>query len=219
VNPPPLRSYVALSLEHPPQAEEKTMKTAWTRAVVVALSSAGLAAALGAITPPPFHDPRSVAAKLSQGFEIPGAGRFDVNYGALHFNESNYKAALQNPGVMSFFNGNIWGKLGTAKLAFEVTSGDVKLPAGDYDFGINMAKDDAFSVVFWAAGAKTPTAIPLKVEKEQKPVGHLAITLLATDVDNVYTLEARCGPYRGTADLKVPPAPAKKDAPPAKKGA
>lgn len=190
------------------------------RAGTLALALVGVGAAVSALTPAMFHDPRSVAAKLTQGFEIPGAGRLDIQYDALHFNEQNYQGAMKNQKAMDYFNGNIWGKMGTAKLGFALTSGDVKLAAGDYTFGINMAKDDAFSVVFWKGDEKTPTAIPLKVEKGQKPVNHLAITLMATDVDTVYTLEARCGPYRGTCDLTVPPAPAKspkEGAPPAKK--
>src|SRR5262245_9617640 len=190
------------------------------RAGALALALVGVGAAVNALTPATFHDPRTVAAKLSQGFEIPGAGRFDIQYGALHFNEKNYQGAMKTPKLMEYFNGNIWGKMGTAKLGFAVSSGETKLAAGDYTFGINMGPDDAFSIVFWKGEEKTPTAIPLKVEKDQKPVGHLAITLMATDVDTVYTLEARCGPYRGTCDLTVPAAPAKpaeKGAPPAKK--
>lgn len=190
------------------------------RAGAVALALVGVGAAVNALTPALFHDPRTVAAKLTQGFEIPGAGRLDIQYDALHFNEQNYKGALANQKMMDYFNANIWGKMGTAKLGFAVASGDAKLAAGDYTFGINMAPNDAFSVVFWKGNDAKPTAIPLKVEKDQKPVGHLAITLMATDTDNIYTLEARCGPYRGTCDLTVPPAPAKpakEGAPPAKK--
>jgi hypothetical protein len=190
------------------------------RAGALALALVGLGAVVNAVTPAMFHDPRTVAAKLTQGFEIPGAGRLDIQYDALHFNEKNYQGAMQNQQMMNYFNANIWGKMGTAKLGFAVSSGDVKLAAGDYTFGINMAPNDAFSVVFWKEGDKTPTAIPLKIEKESKAVGHLALTLMATDVDTVYTLEARCGPYRGTCDLTVPPAPAKpakEGAPPAKK--
>jgi hypothetical protein len=190
------------------------------RAGALALALVGVGAAVNAVTPAMFHDPRTVAAKLTQGFEIPGSGRLDIQYGALHFNETNYQKAMSTPQLAAYFNGNIWGKMGTAKLGFAVSSGDVKLAAGDYAFGINMAPNDAFSIVFWKGEDKTPTAIPLKVEKDQKPVGHLAITLMATDVDTVYTLEARCGPYRGTCDLTVPPAPAKapkEGAPPAKK--
>lgn len=192
------------------------MRSNWFKAGALALALVGVGAAVNAFTPSAFfHDPRSTAAKLSQGFEIDGVGRFDVQYGALHFNEQNYAMALSNPRALEFFNGNIWGKLGKAKLGFAVSSGDAKLAAGEYDFGINMAKDDAFSLVFWHD--KDKVVIPLKVEKGQKAVGHLAITLMATDTDNVYTLEARCGPYCGTADLTVPPAP-KKDAPTKKAG-
>lgn len=190
------------------------------RAGTLALALVGVGAAVSALTPAMFHDPRTVAAKLTQGFEIPGAGRLDIQYDALHFNEKSYQGALANQQMLAYFNANIWGKMGTAKLGFPVSSGEAKLAAGDYTFGINMAKDDAFTVVFWKGDEKTPTAIPLKIEKETKQVGHLAITLMATDVDTVYTLEARCGPYRGTCDLTVPPAPAKspkEGAPPAKK--
>jgi hypothetical protein len=204
-----------------PQKQEIAMSISGRtgfRAGALALALVGVGAVVNAVTPAFFHNPLTVAAKLSQGFEIPGAGRFDINYAALHFNKENYDGAMKNQQAMDYFNANIWGKLGPAKLGFAVSSGDVKLAAGDYTFGINMGKDDAFSAVFWKGDEKKPTAIPLKVEKDQKPVNHLVVTLMATDVDNVYTLEARCGPYRGTCDLTVPQAPAKAPGAPAKKG-
>jgi len=183
------------------------MRTNWLKASAAALTLAGIGVAVSGMAPSYFHDPRTVAAKLSQGFEIDGVGRFDLNYGALHFNEKNYEGALKNPQMMTYFNGNIWGKLGTAKLGFPVTCGETKIAAGNYDFGINMAADDAFSVVLWQG--KDKIELPLEVEKDQKAVGHLVVALMATDVDTVYTLEARCGPYRGTCDLTVPAAPKK----------
>jgi hypothetical protein len=182
-------------------------RTHWIKTGAAALALAATTVTVTAMAPNYFHDPRTVAAKLSQGFEIPGVGSLDIHYGALHFNEQNYQGAMANQRMMDYFNANIWGKLGKAKLGFDIASGETKLAAGEYDFGINMAPDDAFSVVFWKD--KEKTSFPLKIEKSDKPVGHLAVTLMATDVDNVYTLEARCGPYVGTVDLTVPPAPKK----------
>jgi len=176
--------------------------------------------AVGALVPL-RHDPRTVAKKLSQGLEVDGAGKLQIDYKALHFNEANFKAATTKPKLMDYFNSNIWGKLGTAKLGFELVAGDVKLPAGDYEFGINMTAGEEFSVVFWKGTEKK--VVPLKVEREQKPVSYLTVTLMASDEPNLFVLEARCGPYRGTADIDVPylsedhahpdgkaPAPAKK---------
>jgi len=157
--------------------------------------------AVGAFVPL-RHDPRTVAKKLSQGLEVDGAGKLQIDYKALHFNADNFKRASANPKMMDYFNANIWGKLGTAKLGFDLEAGDVKLTPGDYEFGINMTAGEEFSFVDWKATEKL--VVPLKVEKDQKAVSYLTVTLMASDEPDMFLLEARCGPYRGTAEIDVP---------------
>jgi len=169
------------------------------------------------------HDPRTTAKKLSQGLEIDGAGRFELDYKALHYNADMFQRASKAKGFMDFLNAEIWGKMGTAKLEFALAPGEVELAPGEYRFGINMTPAEEFSVVFWPGPAfKTKLVIPLAVERDQKPVPYLTVALLATDEVDVFALEARCGPFRGTVDVKVPYLSEEHDhpaggAPPAKK--
>jgi hypothetical protein len=148
------------------------------------------------------HDPRTTAKKLSQGLEVDGAGKLALEYKALHFNSEMFERAKKSQRYMDFLNAQIWGRMGAAKLGFDVVAGDAKLAAGDYEFGVNMTPAEEFSVVFWKAQEKI--AVPLTIERDQKPVPYLSVVLLATDDVDTFELEARCGPFRGTADVKVP---------------
>ncbi len=105
--------------------------------------------AVSAFAPSPRHDPRTTAKKLSQGLEVDGAGKLTLEYKALHFNPENFERAKKSQRFMDYLNAQIWGRMGTAKLGFDLTSGDAKLAAGDYEFGINMTPAEEFSVVFW----------------------------------------------------------------------
>src|SRR5262245_41149184 len=171
--------------------------------VATALVGAALPA-VGAFAPL-RHDPRTTAKKLSQGLEVDGAGKFQLDYKAMHFNGDMLKRAMKAKQYMDYLNGEMWGRIGTAKLGFEIDADDVKLAPGDYQFGINMTPAEEFSVVFWSgADFKTKHEIKLDVERDQKPVPYLVVTLMATDDVDTFQLEARCGTYRGTADVKVP---------------
>ncbi len=154
-------------------------------------------------SPTPVHDPRTTAKKLSQGLEVDGAGKLAIDYKALHYNEPNFKRAKGNDRFLSYLNGNVWGKMGTAKLDFPITSGDVKLAKGSYTFGLNMTKDDEFSVVFWQGDKKI--ALPLESEfNEKRQVAYLTIALMATEDIDTFVIEVRCGPYTATTEIKVP---------------
>lgn len=96
----------------------------------------------------------------------------------------------------------MWGKLGKAKLGFDLVVGGQELPEGEYDFGFNLTTDDQFSVVFRQGASKTTA--PLVLEKLDPPMPYLTVALMATDAVDTFTFEARCGPFRGTAAVKVP---------------
>src|SRR5262245_51811737 len=176
-----------------------------TRSIRLALVATALVGAalpaVGALAPL-RHDPRTTAKKLSQGLEVDGAGKFALDYKALHFNASNFEAAKKRKQYLDYINGEMWGKIGTATLGFELKAGDVKLAPGSYQFGINMTAGEEFSVVFWKGTEKLE--VPLTVERDQKPVNFLTVSLLATDETDTFVLEARCGTFRGTVDVKVP---------------
>jgi hypothetical protein len=148
------------------------------------------------------HDPRTTAKKLSHSLEIEGMGQLRLDYLGLHFNEENFERALSNEGYRDLLNRQVWGRMGHARLDFDVVASGSTLAPGDYDFGINMTPAEEFSVVFWQGESKKQ--IPLVVERDQRQVPYLTIAIMATAAPDTYTLEARCGPYRGTLELKVP---------------
>jgi hypothetical protein len=149
------------------------------------------------------HDPRTTAKKLSQGLEIEDVGRLDFEYRALHFNPEMFERARQTPDFMSFLNEQVWGRMGRATLGFELVSGDVRLAPGEYDFGVNMTADEAFSVVFWKGEDRTVLSLEVEHHPEES-IPYLTIALLATAEPDTVRLEARCGPYRGTVALEAP---------------
>ncbi len=148
------------------------------------------------------HDPRTTAKKLSQGLDVEGVGRLTLEYRGLHFNPEMFERARANPGFMNLLNTQVWGRMGRATLGFEIVSRGLKLVPGDYDFGINMTPAEEFSVVLWQGEEKR--GLRLDVERDPKPVPYLTIALLATAMPDTFLLEARCGPYRGTVELKAP---------------
>jgi hypothetical protein len=148
------------------------------------------------------HDPRTTARKLSQALEVEGVGRFAFDYRGLHFNSEMFERARANPGFMNLLNTQVWGRMGRATLGFEVVSRGTKLAPGEYDFGINMTPAEEFSVVLWQGEEKKE--LRLDVERDPKAVPYLTIALMATAMPDTFVLEARCGPYRGTVELKAP---------------
>jgi len=163
-----------------------------------------LVAVGGTLRPAPAlaHDPRTTAQKLSQGLDVEGVGRLNFEYRGLHFNPEMFERARTNPGFMNLLNTQVWGRMGRATLGFEIASRGLKLAPGDYEFGINMTPAEEFSVVLWQGEEKTE--LRLDVERDPKPVPFLAIALMATEMPDTFVLEARCGPYRGTVELKAP---------------
>jgi len=163
-----------------------------------------LVAVGGTLRPAPAlaHDPRTTAQKLSQGLDVEGVGRLNFEYRGLHFNPEMFERARTNPGFMNLLNTQVWGRMGRATLGFEIASRGLKLAPGDYDFGINMTPAEEFSVVLWQGEEKKE--LRLDVERDAKPVSYLTIALVATAMPDTFVLEARCGPYRGTVELKAP---------------
>ena len=76
----------------------------------------------------PRHDPRTTAKTLSQGLLIEGAGALSIEYKALHFNTDNFARAKQAKPFLDYLNSNIWGKLGKAKLEFDLDAGGQRCP-------------------------------------------------------------------------------------------
>jgi hypothetical protein len=149
-----------------------------------------------------FHDPRTTAKKLYGGLEIADVGVFRFDYKAHHFNGPMFLQAKASDRFMNFLNAEVWGRMGNASLDFPVHTDQVEIPAGKYEFGVNMTKAEDFSVVLWKG--KEKINIPLEVEQLSPELPYLNITIMATEDVDTYVLEARCGPFRGVADMIVP---------------
>ena len=148
-------------------------------------------------SPAPAHDPRTTAKTLSQGLEVDGAGTFMFQY------KDMFTRAKGSDRFLSYLNAEIWGKMGKAKLDFELRTDDVKVEKGEYAFGLNMTKDDEFSIVFWKGDEKI--SIPLETAmNDKRPIPYLTMSLMATEDGDTFVVEARCGPYVATADIMVP---------------
>jgi hypothetical protein len=178
----------------------ESRRVSMTRVAPVVLTS--LVVLGTSLQPALAHDPRTTAKKLSQGIEIEGVGRLDFDYRALHFNPEMFERARNTPEFMGFLNQQVWGRMGRATLGFALVSGDVRLAPGEYDFGVNMTPDEAFSVVLWQGDDKA--ILPLEVERRPEQIPYLTMALLATAEPDTLLLEARCGPYRGTVRLQTP---------------
>lgn len=148
------------------------------------------------------HDPRTTAKILSTGLEIAEHGAITIQYKAHHFNGPNFEAAKTRAPFMDFLNAEVWGKMGSAKLDFDIQFEEETLEAGEYVFGINMSKDEEFYLAFWKGDEKL--TFPLVVEKSSAEVPYLNITIMATKSPDTYVIETRCGPFRGTTDLVIP---------------
>jgi len=161
-----------------------------------------LAAAGVVATPALAHDPRTTARILSQTLLVEDEGEVTLEYRALHFNQEMYDRARSTPDFMAMLNDQVWGRMGDADVGFDLVSGGRTVPEGEYELGINMTASEGFSVVLWQDDKKLE--LPLAVEKGATSVPYLALALLATDKPDVFVLEARCGPYRGTVEVQAP---------------
>jgi len=161
-----------------------------------------LAMAGGVASPVLAHDPRTTARILSQTLLVEDEGEVTIEYRALHFNPEMYERARSTPDFMAMLNDQVWGRMGDADIGFDLVAGGRSVPEGEYELGINMTAAEGFSVVLWRDDAKLE--LPLAVEKVGPAVPYLSMALLATEKPDVFVLEARCGPYRGTVEVQAP---------------
>ncbi len=148
------------------------------------------------------HDPRTTAKTFSHSLEIEGAGEFELNYKAMHFNEPVYTRMQAEEKLRDRLNANVWNAIGRADVGFEVAVANQAIPKGKHGFGLNIEPNEGFTLVF-KTSEKT-IKVPLQVTKENPEVPYLTFAIFPTDKPDTFVLEGRCGKYRGTADLKVP---------------
>lgn len=146
------------------------------------------------------HDPRTVAKEMGVSLSIEGSGDLEINYKSLAFNAGSY-GRMKDADFRNRLNKGVWNRIGRAQLGFELIVEGETLTPGDYDFGLNIEANDAFSLVFSKGDlAKT---IPTKVVTAGN-ISHLTLSLIPTDSPDTFLLEGRCGTFRATAEVKVP---------------
>lgn len=147
------------------------------------------------------HDPRTTAKEVGVSLAIEGSGHLTIKYKTMHFNQPVYERMKGNEQFRERMNSQLWNNIGTAEVGFDVLVGNDTLPKGTYQFGLNIEPGDQFSLTFTSGDVKKK--IPLKVETGAD-VPYLTLALSPTDASDTFTLEGRCGTFRGTAPLKLP---------------
>ena len=153
------------------------------------------------------HDPRTTARELTLVLHVDEGKDLSIRWKTLHFNAPNFERAKQREGYLGLLNSTVWGELGSARLDVAVVLGEVTVPAGDYSFGVNFTSDEQFSVVLRAKEGEITRQewkVPLSTSRGAVSTEYLAFALLATAQPDVLVLEARCGPYSGSASLRIP---------------
>jgi hypothetical protein len=120
-------------------------------------------------------------AKYCVGSQTDGNEDFHLSYDAKRVSEGeNYSAWKQGDmskdDVASFNSNSHFGKLGSLETKGETTIGEIKIPAGKYDWGFNADEKANISFAVWVGGEAKKTKLELTKHKEAK-VPHLAIMM------------------------------------------
>jgi len=146
------------------------------------------------------HDPRTVAKNFSHSLTIEGAGKLTLSYKSLHYNETNFNARKQERALVQF--NRLWKAIGKLDTDFEVVIGGVSIPKGSYIMGINFDANDNFKLVL-ASGGKD-TLIPLQFAMDGPSANYLTFDFRPENDTDTFSIEARYGKARVSAEAKVP---------------
>ena len=148
------------------------------------------------------HDPRTTAKDFSHSIAIEGAGKLNIMYKSLHWNQQGYTAAKGNEQLRTRLNGFLWKKFGKFENEFDIVIGGVKVPKGSYDLGINFGANDDFKLVLGSGG--NDIMIPMQTTKDIPVVNYLTFDLRPNNDTDTFVLEGRLGPFSAWAEAKVP---------------
>ncbi len=148
------------------------------------------------------HDPRSVAKDFSHSIAIEKAGKLNISYKSLHWNERGYAAAKGNEQLRNRLNGFLWKKIGKFENEFEIVIGGVTVPKGSYDMGINFGTNDDFKLVLASGG--NDIMIPLQTTKDIPVVNYLSFDLRPHNETDTFIFEGRLGTFSAWAEAKIP---------------
>lgn len=146
------------------------------------------------------HDPRTVSKDSSHILAIEGAGKLTLSYKSLHYNEANFNTRKVEARMVTF--NRLWRAIGKFDTDFEVVIAGVQVPKGSYTMGINFDANDNFKLIL-ASGGKDIT-IPLQFASDGPSANYLTFDFRPENDTDTFTLEARYGKARVSAEAKVP---------------
>ncbi|HXG93590.1 MAG TPA: hypothetical protein VNN73_14690 [Blastocatellia bacterium] len=146
------------------------------------------------------HDPRTVAKDFSHTLSVEGAGKLTLSYKSLHFNETNFNNRKAERALTNF--NRLWKAIGKLDTDFDVVIAGVTVPKGSYTMGINYDANDNFKLILASGGKEL--AIPMQFAMDAPTANYLTFDLRPENDTDTFTLEARYGKARVSAEAKVP---------------
>ena len=145
------------------------------------------------------HDPRTVSKDFSHTLNLEGAGKLTLSYKSLHYNDGNF-SARKGPALPQF--NRLWKAIGKFDTDFAVVIGGVQVPKGSYVMGINFDADDNFKLVLGSGGKDL--MIPMQFTMDGALANYLTFDFRPENDSDTFTIEARYGKARVTAEAKIP---------------
>jgi len=145
------------------------------------------------------HDPRTVSKDFSHTLTVEGAGKLTLSYKSLHYNDGNF-TARKGPALPQF--NRLWKAIGKFDTDFAVVIGGVQVPKGSYTMGINFDANDNFKLVLGSGGKDL--AIPMVFAMDAPSANYLTFDFRPENDSDTFTIEARYGKARVSAETKVP---------------
>ena len=146
------------------------------------------------------HDPRTVSKDFSHSLSIEGAGKLTLSYKSLHYNEPNFNARKAERALVQF--NRLWKAVGKFENDFPVVIAGVEVPKGSYTMGINFDANDNFKLVLGSGGKDL--MIPMQFSTDSPLANYLTFDFRPENDSDTFTIEARYGKARVTAEAKVP---------------
>ena len=146
------------------------------------------------------HDPRTVAKDISHSLSVEGAGKLTLSYKSLHFNEQGFNGRKTERALTAF--NRLWKSIGKFDTDFEVVIAGVQVPKGSYTMGFNFDASDNYKLILSSGGKDI--MIPMKAALDGPMVNYLSFDVRPDNDTDTFTIEARYGPLRASAETKVP---------------
>lgn len=146
------------------------------------------------------HDPRTVSKDFSHTLTVEGAGKLTLSYKSLHYNDANFNARKTERALPQF--NRLWKAIGKFETDFPVVIAGVEVPKGTYTMGINFDANDNFKLVLGSGGKDL--MIPMQFSMDGPSANYLTFDFRPENDSDTFSIEARYGKARVSAEAKVP---------------